>query len=74
MTKLTTFEILDEKHKNSFVNVIDWENNFKSLECGRHERRARLNLSTGKRGSAVSVSACCDAFFRQIVAKKVLNA
>jgi hypothetical protein len=73
MTGLLNFEILDEKQKRAFADMLDWQANFKLLRCDAHKRAPRLNLSTGKKGSSVSVNTCCRDFFLQIVEKKFLK-
>ena len=72
MNRFLTFEIFDEKQKDAFTDIRDWQTNFKSLQCAAHQRSARLNLSTSKKGSSVSINACCDDFFYQILKKKSL--
>ena len=72
MTGLQNFEIFDEKQKDTFANILDWQTNFKFLQCAVHNRTPRLNLSTSKKGPSVSVNACCKVFFRQILEKKSL--
>ena len=72
MNGLLNFEIFDEKQKDAFADMRDWQANFKSLQCAVHKRTPRLNLSTSKQGSSVSVNACCRDFFSRILEKKSL--
>ena len=73
MNKFLTFEISDEKQKISFSNIRDWESNFKKLKCVSHQKNPRLNLTIDRKGSNVTVNACCDEFFRKIVTKKSIS-
>ena len=70
MNGLLNFEISDEKQKGAFADMIDWQANFKFLQCAVHKRTPRLNLSTSKKGANVSVNACCRDFFARILERK----
>jgi hypothetical protein len=72
MNYFLTFEIFDEKQKDAFADIRDWQTNFKYLQCAAHRKSPRLNLSVSKKGSSVSINACCDDFFRKILRKKSL--
>ncbi len=64
------FDILGEREKKSFTNVLDWQQNYKPIKCISHKKNAILNLLIDKSGSSVSVAACCEEFFLKIVEKK----
>lgn len=64
------FDILGEREKKSFTDVLDWQLSYKTLKCGKHQKKAILNLLIDKSGSNVSVAACCEEFFLTIVEKK----
>jgi hypothetical protein len=68
------FDILGEREKRSFLSVLDWQQNYKILKCGMHQKNATLNLFIDKSGSNVSINACCEEFFIKIVEQKKAHA
>jgi hypothetical protein len=64
------FDLSDENEKQSFTDVRDWYENFKPMKCDEHRKGANLILLIDREGSNVSIDACCQNFFREIVGKK----